>query len=88
MQSEAATLRRLNTLENNMSLIQPLRSQINVESSELKKHVCEACKKGQSGETIWCDTCNVGYTNKSKITCKECFDKGSICETCKKSAEK
>ena len=63
MQSEAATLRRLNTLENNMSLIQSLRSQKKAESSETHKQKCAACKKGQNGETIWCASCKVGYTD-------------------------
>ena len=72
------------TLENNLSLIQPLRSQQNVESSKTHKQECAACKKGQSGETIWCDACKVGYADKSKIDCKDCFDKGTTCEKCKK----
>ena len=86
MQSEAATLRRLNTLENNMGLIQSLRAQQKVESSETHKQECAACKKGQSGETIWCDSCKAGYTDKSKTTCKDCFDKGTTCEACVKKA--
>ena len=87
MQSEAATLRRLNTLENNMNLIQSLRSQKKAESSEAHKQECAACKKGQSGETIWCASCKIGYTDKSKIDCKDCFDKGTTCEACIKKAD-
>jgi hypothetical protein len=87
MQSEAATLRRLNTLENNMNLIQSLRSQKKEESSEAHKQECAACKKGQSGETIWCASCKIGYTDKSKIDCKDCFDKGTTCEACIKKAD-
>ena len=86
MQSEAATLRRLNTLENNMSLIQSLRLQKKDVSTEPQKHVCEACKKGQSGETIWCESCNTGYINGGQEKCKSCFD-GKIgkkvwCDSC------
>ncbi len=54
-------------------------------SSESDEHVCTACEKGQSGKTVWCESCNAGYVNSEKITCKGCFDsktKGTICETC------
>ncbi len=87
MQSEAATLRRLNTLENNLNLIQSLRSEQKEVSSKSHKQECVTCKKGQSGETIWCDSCKAGYIKGEKEKCKNCFDgktgKKVWCDSCK-----
>ena len=69
MQSEAVTLRRLNTLENNLNLIQSLRSEQKEVSSKSHKQECATCKKGKAGETIWCNSCKVRHADKSKITC-------------------
>ncbi len=55
--------------------------------SKFDEHACTACDKGKAGEAIWCDTCNAGYVNGKKITCKGCFDsktKGTVCKICQK----
>jgi hypothetical protein len=36
-------------------------------SSESHGHVCTACEKGKSGDTVWCDTCNAGFIDGNKI---------------------
>ena len=65
-------------------------SQQIVQSSESHKHACAAaCEKGQSGETVWCDSCNVGYKDGHKVKCKHCFEgmtskiKRAWCASCK-----
>ncbi len=55
--------------------------------SESHGHVCTACDKGKAGEAVWCDSCNAGFIDGKKITCKGCFDsktKGTVCKTCQK----
>jgi hypothetical protein len=34
-----------------------------------------ACTKGKEGETVWCESCKVGYINKEKTEDKAAVDK-------------
>jgi hypothetical protein len=70
-------------------------SQQIVQSSESHKHACAAaceciaCEKGLAGETVWCESCNVGYIDGYKVECKHCFEgmsskiKKAWCASCK-----
>ncbi len=58
-----------------------------VEKAESHKHACAACEKGQSGETVWCESCGAGYVKGDKVKCKHCFEgmsgkKDTWCESC------
>ncbi|MBT6045607.1 MAG: hypothetical protein HON76_09845 [Candidatus Scalindua sp.] len=67
-------------------------SQQIVQGSESNKHVCaacecKACEKGLAGETVWCDSCKVGYADGHKVKCKHCFEgmsgnKDVWCDSC------
>ncbi|MBT6229597.1 MAG: hypothetical protein HOI47_23380 [Candidatus Scalindua sp.] len=62
-------------------------SQQVVEKSSPDKHVCSACDMGQSGGTVWCDSCNAGFVKGKKVKCKHCFEgmsgeKSGWCESC------
>ena len=47
---------------------------------------CAACAEGQSGGTVWCDDCNVGYVAGEKTKCQGCVTaaaNGTECPHCK-----
>lgn len=46
---------------------------------------CEACAKGQAGESVWCDHCGAGFVGGQKVTCKGCYvakTGGPACPKC------
>ncbi len=47
---------------------------------------CDLCRRGQSGENLWCDETNQGYVGGETVTsyaCFECKSAGSqYCESC------
>ncbi len=51
-------------------------------------HECEACAKGEAGETVWCEKCGAGFVKGVKVACKDCYaaataEKAGWCEHCK-----
>ncbi len=54
---------------------------------EKAAHDCEACAKGEAGETAWCEGCNMGFVKGEKVACKDCYGAATAelagwCETC------
>lgn len=49
------------------------------------EHMCEACAAGKSGESTWCEKCDVGFVEGEKVKCAGCYAAktgGPECEAC------